>query len=114
MNDAMSLGIHRLWKDHFIRSMAPGPGTKLLDVAGGTGNPVQIFWAIGKERKRESSSSILSGDIALRFLDYCRNVHGDSTASVTMVDINPHMLREGQKRFESTPYAHSKLPSLSI
>ncbi|CAG8648586.1 11689_t:CDS:2, partial [Gigaspora rosea] len=36
MNDAMSLGIHRLWKDHFIRTMAPGPGTKLLDVAGGT------------------------------------------------------------------------------
>jgi ubiquinone/menaquinone biosynthesis C-methylase UbiE len=38
MNDAMSLGIHRIWKDEFIRSMAPGPGTKLLDVAGGTGN----------------------------------------------------------------------------
>lgn len=37
MNDAMSLGIHRIWKDEFIRSMAPGPGTKLLDVAGGTG-----------------------------------------------------------------------------
>ena len=37
MNDVMSLGIHRVWKDEFIRSMAPGPGTKLLDVAGGTG-----------------------------------------------------------------------------
>lgn len=37
MNDAMSLGIHRIWKDEFISSMAPGPGTKLLDVAGGTG-----------------------------------------------------------------------------
>lgn len=37
MNDAMSLGIHRIWKDEFIRTMAPGPGTKLLDVAGGTG-----------------------------------------------------------------------------
>ncbi|KAI9261660.1 UbiE/COQ5 methyltransferase [Phascolomyces articulosus] len=81
MNDAMSLGIHRIWKDQFIRSMAPGPGTKLLDVAGGT------------------------GDIALRFLDYCRNIHQDSTASVTMVDINPHMLEEGKKRFTKTPYA---------
>lgn len=37
MNDAMSMGVHRIWKDEFIRSMAPGPGTKLLDVAGGTG-----------------------------------------------------------------------------
>jgi 2-methoxy-6-polyprenyl-1,4-benzoquinol methylase len=40
MNDAMSGGVHRLWKDHFIRSMAPGPGTSLLDVAGGTGNSI--------------------------------------------------------------------------
>jgi len=38
MNDVMSGGVHRLWKDHFIRTLAPTPGTKLLDVAGGTGN----------------------------------------------------------------------------
>ena len=37
MNDVMSGGIHRLWKDHFIRTLAPGPDTQLLDVAGGTG-----------------------------------------------------------------------------
>ena len=37
MNDAMSVGVHRLWKDHFIRRMTPLPGTKLIDVAGGTG-----------------------------------------------------------------------------
>ena len=41
MNDAMSLGIHRLWKDHFIRRLAPLPGTKLIDVAGGTGSCYQ-------------------------------------------------------------------------
>ena len=38
MNDVMSGGIHRLWKDYFIRCMSPTPGTRLLDVAGGTGN----------------------------------------------------------------------------
>lgn len=38
MNDAMSAGIHRIWKDTFIERFAPSPGTKLLDVAGGTGN----------------------------------------------------------------------------
>lgn len=37
MNDAMSLGIHRIWKDYFIQKIAPTQGTKLLDVAGGTG-----------------------------------------------------------------------------
>ncbi|XP_054628982.1 2-methoxy-6-polyprenyl-1,4-benzoquinol methylase, mitochondrial [Dunckerocampus dactyliophorus] len=49
MNDAMSLGIHRLWKDALLHAMHPQPGTRLLDVAGGT------------------------GDIAFRFLDYVRS-----------------------------------------
>lgn len=37
MNDAMSLGIHRLWKDALLRVMHPQPGAQLLDMAGGTG-----------------------------------------------------------------------------
>lgn len=37
MNDAMSLGIHRLWKDTLLHVMHPQPGARLLDVAGGTG-----------------------------------------------------------------------------
>jgi 2-methoxy-6-polyprenyl-1,4-benzoquinol methylase len=43
MNDVMSGGIHRLWKDHFIRRLAPLPGTKLVDVAGGTGTLLERF-----------------------------------------------------------------------
>ncbi|KAK6184221.1 hypothetical protein SNE40_006731 [Patella caerulea] len=54
MNDAMSAGIHRLWKDYFISKMAPTPGTQLVDVAGGT------------------------GDIAFRFLNYVRNEDSES------------------------------------
>lgn len=38
MNDAMTLGIHRVWKDMLLQKMHPSPGTHLLDVAGGTGN----------------------------------------------------------------------------
>ncbi|HEU0222984.1 MAG TPA: bifunctional demethylmenaquinone methyltransferase/2-methoxy-6-polyprenyl-1,4-benzoquinol methylase UbiE [Paracoccaceae bacterium] len=38
MNDAMSLGIHRLWKDALIDWLAPRPDLRLLDVAGGTGD----------------------------------------------------------------------------
>ena len=37
MNDAMSFGVHRLWKDHFIKVLDPPDNIKLLDVAGGTG-----------------------------------------------------------------------------
>ncbi len=38
MNDLMSGGVHRLWKDSFINELKPRPGMKLLDVAGGTGD----------------------------------------------------------------------------
>ncbi len=38
MNDAMSAGMHRLWKDKFVRRVKPQPGEQLLDKAGGTGD----------------------------------------------------------------------------
>lgn len=38
MNDAMSLGIHRLWKDAMVDWLAPRPDMAVLDVAGGTGD----------------------------------------------------------------------------
>jgi demethylmenaquinone methyltransferase / 2-methoxy-6-polyprenyl-1,4-benzoquinol methylase len=69
MNDAMSLGIHRLWKDAMLDWLAPRPGTKLLDVAGGT------------------------GDIAFRFL---KRVHGEGEA--TVLDMTESMLAEGRER----------------
>lgn len=37
MNDTMSLGIHRIWKEKFIQSLKPTINMKLIDVAGGTG-----------------------------------------------------------------------------
>ncbi len=79
MNDAMSLGIHRLWKDALLDWMAPRPGMKLLDVAGGT------------------------GDISFRFLD---RVKGDGHA--TVLDMTESMLIEGRKRSEAEGY-HDKL-----
>jgi demethylmenaquinone methyltransferase / 2-methoxy-6-polyprenyl-1,4-benzoquinol methylase len=38
MNDAMSGGMHRLWKDQFVRRVKPQPGEEILDMAGGTGD----------------------------------------------------------------------------
>ncbi|MGC1271590.1 MAG: class I SAM-dependent methyltransferase [Croceibacterium sp.] len=38
MNDAMSAGLHRLWKDTFVRRVKPQPGEMILDMAGGTGD----------------------------------------------------------------------------
>ncbi|CAH0495499.1 class I SAM-dependent methyltransferase [Novosphingobium sp. CECT 9465] len=38
MNDAMSVGMHRLWKDKFVRRVRPKDGETILDMAGGTGD----------------------------------------------------------------------------
>lgn len=73
MNDLMSAGVHRAWKDAAIQWLAPTADTHLIDVAGGT------------------------GDIALRFLE--RAGEGGS-AHVTVCDINPDMLCAGVPRLE--------------
>src|SRR5215217_522743 len=38
MNDLMSGGMHRLWKDRFVNRIKPRPGEEILDMAGGTGD----------------------------------------------------------------------------
>jgi demethylmenaquinone methyltransferase/2-methoxy-6-polyprenyl-1,4-benzoquinol methylase len=38
MNDLMSGGMHRLWKDRFVNRVKPRPGERILDMAGGTGD----------------------------------------------------------------------------
>src|SRR6516162_6418620 len=71
MNDLMSFGLHRAWKDALITALDPPKGSPfaLLDIAGGT------------------------GDIAFRALD----AGGDQTR-VTVCDINPDMLAVGRER----------------
>ena len=43
MNDIMSLGIHRIWKNNFIDWMNPSPNSSLIDVASGTGDIAKLF-----------------------------------------------------------------------
>lgn len=90
MNDATSLGVHRLWKDTFVSSLKPGRkgAVRCIDVAGGT------------------------GDIALRILDHARENYADRETTVEVVDINDQMLKEGFRRFKKTMYHNSKIPSL--
>lgn len=68
MNDVMSLGTHRLWKNYTIASSNVSKGDKVLDIAGGT------------------------GDLAIKF----RKKVGDS-GKVILSDINGSMLEEGRK-----------------
>jgi demethylmenaquinone methyltransferase/2-methoxy-6-polyprenyl-1,4-benzoquinol methylase len=49
MNDAMSGGMHRLWKDRFVRRVKPQSGEAILDMAGGTGDIAFRLAARGAE-----------------------------------------------------------------
>ncbi|SEM61069.1 demethylmenaquinone methyltransferase / 2-methoxy-6-polyprenyl-1,4-benzoquinol methylase [Loktanella fryxellensis] len=71
MNDVMSGGVHRLWKDAMMDWLAPRAGQRLLDVAGGT------------------------GDIAFRFLKRAGAGHA------TVLDLTEPMLIEGRKRADA-------------
>ncbi|XP_063989249.1 2-methoxy-6-polyprenyl-1,4-benzoquinol methylase, mitochondrial [Diachasmimorpha longicaudata] len=86
MNDAMSLGIHRIWKDIFIQELAPTHGSKLLDMAGGT------------------------GDITFRYLHYLDNRKNPKglKSHVTVSDINQNMLDVGKSRAERQGYTSEK------
>ena len=61
MNDAMSGGLHRLWKDQFVRRVKPRPGEAILDMAGGTGD---IAF-----RLAERGASVTVADINQEMLD---------------------------------------------
>ena len=77
MNDVMSVGIHRIWKEAMMDWLAPYPGQKLLDVAGGT------------------------GDISFKFLSRAGSGHA------TVCDITESMLIAGKTRAEAETMSDS-------
>ncbi|XP_017463188.1 PREDICTED: 2-methoxy-6-polyprenyl-1,4-benzoquinol methylase, mitochondrial [Rhagoletis zephyria] len=92
MNDVMSVGIHRIWKDIFMDRLGPVHGIRLLDMAGGT------------------------GDIAFR---YMRQLAAQANplnreSHVTISDINQHMLEVGKERAKRLLLTEEHLPNLKI
>jgi len=70
MNDILSFGVHRIWKEKFLDWMNPCANSKLIDVASGT------------------------GDIAKLFSKY------DNSSEITCIEPNDEMFREGKKNLE--------------
>ena len=71
MNDIMSFGIHRIWKDKFIDWMNPCSGSKLIDVASGTGDIAKLF-----------------------------SKHNNNLSKITCIEPNSKMLEEGKKNLK--------------
>jgi demethylmenaquinone methyltransferase/2-methoxy-6-polyprenyl-1,4-benzoquinol methylase len=77
MNDVMSAGVHRLWKDATAARLNPQPGETIIDCAGGT------------------------GDMARRFADLARRARdrrGGDDARILVVDYNAEMIAAGRAR----------------
>ena len=77
MNDVMSAGVHRLWKDAAAARLNPQPGETIIDCAGGT------------------------GDMARRFADLARRARGrrgGADAQILVIDYNAEMIAAGRAR----------------
>ena len=88
MNDIMSLGVHRVWKEKFIDWMNPQPNTKLIDVASGTGDIANLFF-----------------------------IRSDGTGEVICVEPNKEMLSRGKiklKKYKSVKWINSSAESIPI
>ena len=64
MNDIMSFGVHRLWKEKFISWMNPRSDSSLIDVAAGTGDIAKLF-----SKKNNNSSEITCIEPTIEMLE---------------------------------------------
>ena len=72
MNDVMSLGIHRIWKNKFIDWMSPSSDASLIDVASGTGDIAKLF-----------------------------SLRNKNLSTVTCIEPNKDMFNKGKKNLEN-------------
>ena len=88
MNDIMSLGVHRIWKEKFIDWMNPHPNSKLIDVASGTGDIAKLFFYKTK-----------------------------NSAKITCVEPNKEMLKQGKiklKNLKSITWINSNAENIPV
>jgi demethylmenaquinone methyltransferase/2-methoxy-6-polyprenyl-1,4-benzoquinol methylase len=77
MNDLMSAGVHRLWKDAAAARLNPQPSETIIDCAGGTGDMAQRF---------------------ARYARAARGRRGGAPARIMVVDYNEKMVQAGRRR----------------
>ena len=88
MNDVMSLGIHRIWKDKFIDWMNPSRDTSLIDVASGTGDIAKLF-----------------------------SLRVKNLSTITCIEPNEDMFKQGKKNltnFKNIEWIRSKAENLPV
>ncbi|HYI42429.1 MAG TPA: bifunctional demethylmenaquinone methyltransferase/2-methoxy-6-polyprenyl-1,4-benzoquinol methylase UbiE [Sphingomicrobium sp.] len=138
MNDLMSGGMHRLWKDRFVAKVKPRPGEDILDMAGGTGDVAfrmarrgarvtvadinADMLAVGMERARERGLQDLSwkqeNAESLSFADTSFDAYTIAFGIRNVTDI-PAALREAHRvlkrggRFYCLEFSTSEWPGFA-
>ena len=88
MNDIMSLGIHRIWKDKFIDWMNPSRYSSLIDVASGTGDIAKLF-----------------------------SLRGENLSTITCIEPNENMFKQGKNNllnYKNIKWIKSKAETLPV
>ncbi|XP_044052903.1 2-methoxy-6-polyprenyl-1,4-benzoquinol methylase, mitochondrial [Siniperca chuatsi] len=106
MNDAMSLGIHRVWKDMLLHVMHPQPGVRLLDVAGGTGDIAFRFLEYVRSQQERQKRRAARSMQTPSWQDISNNYStededGPKESRAVVCDINKEMLKVGKQKAES-------------
>jgi demethylmenaquinone methyltransferase/2-methoxy-6-polyprenyl-1,4-benzoquinol methylase len=84
MNDLMSAGVHRLWKDAVAARLNPQPGETIIDCAGGTGDMARRYAALAHKAAQR---------------------RGGSAAKIVVVDYNAEMIAAGRARGDDADIA---------
>lgn len=113
MNDAMSFGMHRLWKDEFVRMLGPIVSRGERQSTRTCMRPQTKTNTCAPTNQPEGNTRVLdvaggTGDTAFRIVDGIRATlepHGPERCEVVVCDINPDMLEVGKQRAEARGYA---------
>lgn len=94
MNDLMSAGMHRLWKDDFVRALNPRAGERILDMAGGTGD---IAFRIAR-----TGADVVVADINPNMLEVGRErAEKKGLTSLEWREENAEQLSFGDRQFDA-------------
>nr|XP_060641355.1 2-methoxy-6-polyprenyl-1,4-benzoquinol methylase, mitochondrial [Anolis sagrei ordinatus] len=110
MNDTMTLGVHRVWKDVLLQYMNPYPGAQLLDVAGGTGDIAFRFLNSVRSHREHQVRQKLRSHQNLSWQEITKLYEEEEQQSlggshVVVCDINTEMLKVGKKKAQHLGYS---------
>ncbi len=101
MNDVLSFGAHRLWKQYTIASSGVKAGDKVLDIAGGTGDLAMAF----RKKVGDTGQVVLSDINAAMLGEGRRNVVDKGFAGIDCVQLNAQAIPFADNTFDCVSIA---------